>query len=441
MGVLDAFLSTWSNARNTFGQGVPQDGSGFDQSVALTALQQRLDAAAPGARWTGTAASAYDAVNNEHRRVIGALADLDRRLRDQIDMSARVVSAGRTGLDEVRRWVTDAAASVPRNPAGERMLVPIVSKGIGEVSDIVLSSNRELDAIGATIRTLGDEYITLGDQKFGGRDQPDTDAKHEPSAPYERALRDAGLLSGPPPEGLYREWLHNAERQGLPPETIVDIARRHDITPSSFDVLSGMQRVKDPDGKTFFQLPNGTSGEDARKAVLMTYIFNAGTDYGEGTPNDFIPEPYSADEVQRIIDRQAANSWTYDDDVPFILDADGALMTTPNGMLMGMGGNWLQDQFSWRGGTAWGDIFMENIDHGHNPGEQLRAMVESGVSRGIGADGNPVAGRLDLDRLLHHEEIHSRQWADKGYFGMLWAVATDSAGIEEEAGLGDGGYK
>lgn len=67
--------------------------------------------------------------------------------------------------------------------------------------------------------------------------------------------------------------------------------------------------------------------------------------------------------------------------MPFILGADGALMTTPNGMLMGMGGNWVQDQFSWKGGTAWGDIFMENIDHGHDPGEQLRATVESGVSR------------------------------------------------------------
>ena len=31
-----------------------------------------------------------------------------------------------------------------------------------------------------------------------------------------------------------------------------------------------------------------------------------------------------------------------------------------------MGGNWLQDQFSWKGGTARGDIFMKNIDHGND---------------------------------------------------------------------------
>lgn len=438
MGVLAAFMSTWSNARATFGAGTPQDGAAFDGSSTLRRLQEQVGAAAPGQQWTGSAATAYAAVNTEHGRVLGALADLDRRLREQVDQSARLVAGGRESLDATRRWVTDAAASVPPTASGERMLVPIVQKGVAEVIDTVTRSNSDLNAVGARIAALGEEYRALGIQKFGGGDGP-ADQQPDPENRYERALRDAGLLDEKP-TGYYREWLENAERQGVPPETIVDIARRHDITPSSFDVLAGMQRVKDPDGKSFFQLPKDTSGEDARKAVLMTYILNAGTDYGEGTPNDFTPEPYSADEAQRIIDRQAANSWTYDQDVPFILAADGALMTTPNGMLMGMGGNWLQDQFSWKGGTAWGDIFMENIDHGHNPGEQLRATVESGVSRVVGPDGNPTAGRLDLDRLLHHEEIHSRQWADKGYLGMLWSVATDSDGIEEEAGLGDGGY-
>ena len=441
MGVLDAFLSTWSDARNTFGSGVPQGGERFDQSATLTRLADQLTSAAPGARWTGTAATAYDAVNTEHRRVIGELAGLDRRLREQIDMSAQVVSAGRTRLDGIRTWVTDAAASVPNNAAGERMLLPIVAKGVGEVADVVARSNSDLNTIGAAIRKLGAEYVALGDQKFGVDPGGDRPPAPQPPNPYEQALRDAGLLTGPPPEGLYKEWLDNAQRQGVPPETIVDIARTHNITPSSFDVLKDMPRVKDPDGKTFFQLPKGTSGEDARKAVVMTYIFNAGTDYGEGTPNDFTPEPYSAQEVQRIIDRQAANSWTYDEDVPFILNADGALMTTPNGMLMGMGGNWVQDQFSWKGGTAWGDIFMENIDHGHNPTEQLTQIIESGRSWNVGEDGVPKAGSLDLDRLLHHEEMHSRQWADKGYLGMLWAAMTDSDGIEKEAGLGDGGYR
>ncbi|WP_235571736.1 EspA/EspE family type VII secretion system effector [Mycobacterium sp. Root265] len=442
MGVLDAFMSTWSNARATFGAGTPQDGAAFDGSSTLRRLQEQVGAAAPGRQWTGTAADAYAAVNTEHGRVLGALADLDRRLREQVDQSARLVSTGRESLDATRRWVTDAAATVPPTAAGERMLVPIVQKGVAEVIDTVTRSNSDLNAVGARIAALGEEYRALGIQKFGGGDGPgDTpgDQQPEPENKYEKALREAGLLDEEP-TGYYREWLENAERQGVPPDTIVDIARRHDITPASFEVLGGMQRVKDPDGKSFFQLPKGTSGEDARKAVLMTYILNAGTDYGDNPTTDFTPEPYNADEVQRIIDRQNANSWTYDEDVPFILGADGALMTTPNGMLMGMGGNWVQDQFSWKGGTAWGDIFMENIDHGNNPSQQLRQIIESGTSWNVGADGTPRAGSLDLDRLLHHEEMHSRQWADKGYFGMLWAAVTDSDGIEKEAGLGDGGY-
>lgn len=440
MGVLDAFMSTWSNARATFGAGAPQDGAAFDGSATLGRLAEQVGAAAPAGRWTGSSADAYATVNAEHGRVLAALGDLDRRLREQVDESARLVSSGRESLEATRRWVTDAAASVPPTAAGERLLVPIVARGVAEVIDTVRRSNSELNAVGARIAALGEQYRALGNQKLGGGDATagGTPAP-PPENPYEKALREAGLLDTAP-TGYYREWLENAERQGVPPETIVDIARRHNITPASFEVLDGMPRVRDPDGKSFFQLPKGTSGEDARKAVLMTYILNAGTDYGDNPSTDFTPEPYNADEVQRIIDRQNANGWTYDEDVPFILRADGALVTTPNGMLMGMGGNWLQDQFSWKGGTAWGDIFMENIDHGNDPARQLQQIVESGKSWNVGADGVPRAGALDLDRLLHHEEMHSRQWADKGYFGMLWAAVTDSDGIEKEAGLGDGGY-
>lgn len=439
MGVLEAFTSTWSNARSTFGQGAPQPGESFDASAILGRLQSDLGAAAPGSRWTGSAAAAYDAVNTEHRRVIGELGELDQRLKDQIDQSARVVAAGRTDLDAVRKWVLDAATSVPRNAAGERMLVPIVGNGISQVADIIQRSNADLNAIGASIRGLDAEYRALGDQKFAGGDGA-VEGDQEAQNGYERALREAGLLTGLPPEGYYKEWLENAERQGVPPGVIVDIARRHDITPSSFHVLKDMEKVVDEDGKSFFLMPKGTTGDDARQATLMTYVLNAGTDYGEGTPTDFTPEPYSADEIRRIIDRQEANSWTYDQDVGFVLENDGALMTTPNGVLMGIGGNWVQDQFSWRGGTAWGDIFMENIDHSHGAAEQLREIVQSGKSWGVGDDTVPRPGNLDLDRLLHHEESHSRQWAEKGYVGMIWDVITDPDGIEEEAGPSDGGY-
>ena len=126
-------------------------------------------------------------------------------------------------------------------------------------------------------------------------------------------------------------------------------------------------------------MPAGYSGADARKAALMTYILNCGTDYGKNPRTDFGETPYSAAEVQRIADRQEANAWSYDKDVDFVHDNGGRLMTTPNGMLMGMGGNQLQDFFSEGGGSTWGDIFMVNIDDPANPAQTLRDMVDSGV--------------------------------------------------------------
>lgn len=265
------------------------------------------------------------------------------------------------------------------------------------------------------------------------------------SAEYERLLREAGLLTGPPPTGYYAQWLANAERQGIAPEVLVEIARRHGITPEDFEIFDGMKEIKDTDGKSFFLLPDDISGDDARKAVLMTYVLNAGTDYGDagrrpGVKNDFAETPYSADEVQRIIDRQEDNSWSYNDDVGFVHGNGGRLVTTPNGMMMGLGGNELQDLYSAKGGTAWGDTFMVNIDDPADPAAQLEDIVESGRAWYTDDNGKPYEGSLDLDRLLHHEERHSQQWAEHEHLGMGWRLLTDSRGLEEDAGLSDGGY-
>jgi hypothetical protein len=59
MGVLDAFMSTWSTARSTFGQGAPQTGAQYDRSAKLTELQERVNAAAPDGRcWLESASIA-----------------------------------------------------------------------------------------------------------------------------------------------------------------------------------------------------------------------------------------------------------------------------------------------------------------------------------------------------------------------------------------------
>jgi hypothetical protein len=260
-------------------------------------------------------------------------------------------------------------------------------------------------------------------------------------------------LSGPGADG-HTQWLVNAERQEVSAAVVAEIAQRHAIGPDSFAALRDMDEIKDPAGKSFFLIPPHTSGDDARKAVLMTYVLNAGTGYGRagarpGVTNDFPETPYSAAEVQRIAERQHANRWSYNQDVGFVDRNGGRLITTPNGMLMGLGGNWIQRLFSQHGGTAWGEIFMVNID-AKNPAQLLRLIVESGHAWYADDDGRPCETKLALDRVLHHEERHSAQWAAKGYAGMIRdygrellreRVFRKTNRIEADAGLSDGGYR
>jgi hypothetical protein len=250
----------------------------------------------------------------------------------------------------------------------------------------------------------------------------------------------------------HQRWLSNAERLGVSSTVTAAIAERHGITPESFRVLEAMTEFNDPDGKSFFLIPPGTTGDDACRATLLTYICNAGTGYGGPArpPTDFPATPYTADEVARIADRQRANSWSYDQDVGFVDRNGGRLVTTPNGMLMGLGGNRIQQLFSQQGGTAWGDIFMVNVSvDSTGPARRLRQIVESGHAWYTDRKGRPVESNLSLDRVLHHEELHSQQWATKGHSRMItayvWEMLRDGVfgktnRLEAQAGLADGGY-
>jgi hypothetical protein len=164
--VLNGFLSTWSNARHTFGEGTPQTGSQYDASNTLNQLQSTVQTAAPGSKWTGGAATAYGAANTEHGRVLGQMAELDRRLAAEVDYSAQVVEAGRRNLDAVRQWVVDAAASVPPGQAGETTKMAIAQKGLSQLQEIIQKSNGDMNAIGGRIRGLDGEYQALGEQRF-----------------------------------------------------------------------------------------------------------------------------------------------------------------------------------------------------------------------------------------------------------------------------------
>ncbi len=254
--------------------------------------------------------------------------------------------------------------------------------------------------------------------------------------PYERALRQADLLAGPRPTGYLSRWLDNATRRAIAPAHVVEVAGMG--LARSLHLLEGCEEITDRHGKSFFLIPPGTRGADARMAVLLTYVLNAGTDYGTAgrLVNDFAETPYTATEVKRIMGRQRANSWSYDRDVKFVHRNGGRLVATPHGILMGLGGNWIQRLFSQRGGTTWGDIFMVNTPRVADPARRLRETIQS-------------RGPLDLDRLLHHEERHSAQWAALGYLGMLRAyswelvrelVFRETNRLEVAAGLRDGGY-
>ena len=166
MNVLDGFTSTWSNARETFGQGVPATGDRFDQSGPLREMQSTVASAAPGARWTGVGATAYRAANAEHEKVFGQLAELDRQLSDHVTASSEVVAAGRQDLETIRKWVLDGAAAVPPGKNHDHMVMQIVNKGLGQLREVVTKANEDLATIGATIRGLGREYEALGNQTF-----------------------------------------------------------------------------------------------------------------------------------------------------------------------------------------------------------------------------------------------------------------------------------
>ncbi|HEV7421959.1 MAG TPA: EspA/EspE family type VII secretion system effector [Mycobacterium sp.] len=165
--MLDAFLSTWSNARSTFGEGTPETGAQYDKSGPLRDMQTTVQSAAPGSKWTGGAAGAYGTANTNHSEVFGKLAGLDQRLSAQVDQSSQVVDAGRRNLDSLRQWVVDAAASVPPGKNRDQMLLPIVQKGLRQLSDIVTKSNGDMNKIGGRIRALDSEFQSLGNQKFG----------------------------------------------------------------------------------------------------------------------------------------------------------------------------------------------------------------------------------------------------------------------------------
>jgi uncharacterized protein YukE len=168
VSALDAFMTTWAHARAAFGDGAPADGSRFDQSSRLHQLQSDVASAAPNSNWTGSGSDAYAEANSRQAHTLGRVGELDKRLGAEVQRSATVVAAGRRELDAVKQWVTDAAATVPKTPAGQRMLWLVISKGSSQIQEIISRSNDDLTSIAERIRGLGSEYQALGDGEGKG---------------------------------------------------------------------------------------------------------------------------------------------------------------------------------------------------------------------------------------------------------------------------------
>lgn len=374
-----------------------------------------------------------DAARAREGQLVQRLAtsvELDGSFEEILRRAHQFNLQSRQRLDALEAEIRQAAAVWPAldTPAGARQFQAYLSGKTRAIHKIITDAATDSQQRAALVQALTGRYPAGGMKRSGGAGEQGDDPG--PVNNYEQALRDADLLDGPSPGGYYKQWVENAERRGVSPEEIVTIARDQHITPDSFKVLDGMEEIKDPDGKSFFLIPEGASPRTMREATLMTDILNAGTDYGAapGT-KDFKETPYSAAEVNRIANRQVDNLWSY-----------GAAWASELS-----GGSVCQ------GGTIYGDVFMVNIDHSADPAEQLRRIVHSGVAWGPDSNGNPVQNtQLDLDRLLHHEERHSQQYAKLGPVGMGIAYGEEAirTGIfggdnwfEKNAGLHDGGYE
>ncbi|MFN3003528.1 EspA/EspE family type VII secretion system effector [Mycolicibacterium wolinskyi] len=186
MSALDGFYSTWNKARETFGQGTPDDGTQFDGSSRLMEMKANVDAAAPDDRWQGSGSQAYAAANKEHAAVYEKLAELDKKMAGEVKKAADVVTVGRINLDTSKGWVESMVNSLPAGLSDtdrENKLIPIAKAGITKVDDIVKSATDDMTTIKGNVDKLKGEYETLTKQKFGpGTERPDENKDGKPDS-------------------------------------------------------------------------------------------------------------------------------------------------------------------------------------------------------------------------------------------------------------------
>lgn len=229
--MLQAFLATWAQARDTFGEGQPKTGEEFDNSARLQNLEWIVRTAARADEWWGAAATAFAETNTRHADTIGDLARLDQRLSSYVTESAQLVANGRQNLHEIRNSVLAAAQSVPVGPLREQTLMAVVQHGLALLSDLVWRSNSQLTTIGGRIQRLSEEYAALG---VGASD------REEPDENQDRTVRAVDFPQTPPgwPEDVANLRQHEAdafrEVFGREPSSAVDWQTAAALDPHSY---------------------------------------------------------------------------------------------------------------------------------------------------------------------------------------------------------------
>ncbi len=197
-------MAVWARARATLGEAFRRTGPRLMKARPCCGSSRRCRPPRRRVVGRGPSSDAYAFVNDRHAGALGgAAALLDRRLRSEIDRSVAVVTAGgRRDLDDVRQWVENAAAAVPRTPGGRTGALPVISRGSGEVAEILQRSQADMNAIAGRIQGIGAEYQALGNEfKLGNGDgaAPGAEPGEEPPTRCRRRERAMDYPVDPPP--------------------------------------------------------------------------------------------------------------------------------------------------------------------------------------------------------------------------------------------------
>ncbi len=87
----------------------------------------------------------------------------------------------------------------------------------------------------------------------------------------------------------------------------------------------------------------------------------------------------------------------------------------------------VQRLLSRQGDTAWGDTYMVNVPVDGDAAGRLRQIVESRHTWHTDRSGRAMESNLALERVLHHKELHSQQWAARGHARMIHSLSLGSA--------------